>query len=108
MARGRSRAQLQHSNFGDRSVRSRADGIRTGTGGWVTSPLPFTEASVARAIKGVKRSGHFVVGVKPDGTLIVAEKPIDVTSLVAEIAQRSPDRTDWGARLGGKRETARS
>ena len=74
----------------------------------MTSPLPFTEASVARAIKGVKRSGHFVVGVKPDGTLIVAEKPIDVTSLVAEIAQPFPDRTDWGARLGGKRETARS
>lgn len=56
----------------------------------MTSPLPFTEASVARAIKGVKRSGHFVVGVKPDGTLIVAEKPIDITSLAPSDAQPSP------------------
>ena len=43
----------------------------------MTRALPFTEASVARAIKGVARAGRFVVGVKPDGTLIVAEKPID-------------------------------
>jgi hypothetical protein len=74
----------------------------------MTRALPFTEASLARSIKGVVKAGYSVVGVKPDGTLIVAEKPIDVTSLVAEIAQPFPDRTDWGARLGGKRETARS
>ena len=55
----------------------------------MTRTLPFTEASVARAIKGVKRSGHFVVGVKPDGTLIVAEKPIDITSLSVPDTQPS-------------------
>jgi hypothetical protein len=56
----------------------------------MTRALPFTEASVARAIKGVGRAGLFVVGVRPDGTLIVADKPIDVTSLVPAEAQTSP------------------
>lgn len=49
----------------------------------MTKPLPFTVASLARAIKGVERAGRFVVGVRPDGTLIVADKPIDVSSLTA-------------------------
>lgn len=55
----------------------------------MTRALPFTEASVARAIKGVGRAGLFVVGVKPDGTLIVAEKPIDITSLTLADTQPS-------------------
>ena len=52
--------------------------------------LPFTEASLARRIKGVQRAGLYVVGVKPDGTLIVAEKPVDVASLVPEVEEPSP------------------
>jgi len=56
----------------------------------MTRALPFTEVSVARAIKGVERAGRFVVGVRPDGTLIVAEKPLDVTSLLPLDTQPSP------------------
>jgi hypothetical protein len=41
----------------------------------VTKALPFTEASLARAIKGVERAGRYVIGVRPDGTLIVGDKP---------------------------------
>jgi len=52
--------------------------------------LPFTEASLARRIKGVQRAGLYVVGVRPDSTLIVSDKPIDATSPVREIAQPSP------------------
>jgi len=52
--------------------------------------LPFTEASLARAIRGVERAGRFVVGVMPNGMLIVADKPIDAASLVPEIAQPFP------------------
>jgi hypothetical protein len=48
----------------------------------VTRALPFTEASLARAIKGVERAGRFVIGVKPDGTLIVGDKPIDSASMI--------------------------
>jgi hypothetical protein len=56
----------------------------------MTTRLPFTQAGLARAIKGVEAAGRFVVGVKPDGTLIVADKPIDATSLVPEVEQPSP------------------
>ena len=44
--------------------------------------LPFTAASLARAIKGVEMAGRFVVGVRPDGTVIVGDKPIDSASLI--------------------------
>ena len=56
----------------------------------MTRALPFTEASLARAIRGVERAGRFVVGVKPDGTLIVADKPVDTASLVPKDEQPSP------------------
>ena len=44
--------------------------------------LPFTAASLARAIRGVELAGRFVVGVRSDGMLIVGDKPFDVASLV--------------------------
>jgi hypothetical protein len=56
----------------------------------MTKPLPFTEASLARAIRGVERAGRFVVGVKGDGTLLVGARPLDTASLVPEIAQDVP------------------
>jgi hypothetical protein len=56
----------------------------------MTRPLPFTEASIARAIRGVERAGHFVVGVKPDGTLIVGDKPVDTASLIPADAHNVP------------------
>jgi hypothetical protein len=56
----------------------------------MSKALPFTEASLARAIKGVQRAGLFVVGVKPDGTLIVGGKPFDTSSLVPTELEQSP------------------
>jgi hypothetical protein len=56
----------------------------------MTKALPFTEASLARRIKGVQRAGLYVVGVKPDSTLIVSDKPVDTASPVPEIEQPSP------------------
>lgn len=56
----------------------------------MTKALSFTEASLARAIKGVERAGRFVIGVKADGTLIVGDKPINSASLVPPDAQPSP------------------
>jgi hypothetical protein len=53
----------------------------------MTKPLPFTEASLARAIRGVERAGRFVVGVKGDGTLLVSDRPLPIVSLVPEIEQ---------------------
>jgi hypothetical protein len=56
----------------------------------MTKALPFTAAGLARAIKGVKQAGQFVLGVRPDGTLIVGDKPIDTASLVPPIEQDTP------------------
>ena len=56
----------------------------------MTRALPFTEASLARAIKGVEKAGRFVVGVKADGTVIVGDKPVDATSLLTLDTQPSP------------------
>lgn len=65
----------------------------------MTRAIPFTAASLARAIKGVEQAGRHVVGVKPDGTLIVADKPVNPTSLVPEIEEPSPRR--FGEKLNG-------
>jgi hypothetical protein len=57
----------------------------------VTQPLPFTEASIARLIKGVEKAGRFVVGYRTaDGVLLIADKPLDVASLAPLNAQPSP------------------
>jgi hypothetical protein len=56
----------------------------------MTKALPFTEASLARAIKAVERAGRFVIGVRTDGTLIVGDKPIDSASMIPAQAQDAP------------------
>jgi hypothetical protein len=56
----------------------------------MTRALPFTAASLARAIKGVELAGRFVLGVRPDGTVIVGDKPIDSTSIAPANEQPSP------------------
>jgi hypothetical protein len=38
-------------------------------------------AGIARAIKGVQAAGKHVIGVRPDGTLVVGDNPVDATSL---------------------------
>ena len=73
----------------------------------MSKALPFTEASLARAIKGVQRAGLFVVGVKPDGTLIVGDKPVDITSLIPTESEHSPPSgRRFGDKLGGKNDPA--
>jgi hypothetical protein len=56
----------------------------------MTRALPFTEASLARSIKGVERAGRFVIGVRADGTLIVGDKPIDSASMIPPQVQNDP------------------
>lgn len=65
----------------------------------MSKSVPFTVASLARAIKGVERAGSFVVGMKPDGTLLIAQKPLDVATLVpAEPTAEPPSKWE---RLAG-------
>lgn len=70
----------------------------------MTRALPFTEISLARAIKGVERAGRFVIGVRADGTLIVGDKPVETASLVPQVAQDVPMRR-FGEKLGGQSAT---
>jgi hypothetical protein len=68
--------------------------------------IPFTIASLARAIKGVEQAGRFVIGVKPDGTLIVGDKPVETTSLVPDEPQPSPPVRRLGERINGGQSAA--
>lgn len=72
----------------------------------MTRTIPFTAASLARAIKGVEQAGRFVIGVKPDGTLIVGDKPVDSASLVPTDTQPSPRK--FGEKLGGQGAAGRA
>jgi hypothetical protein len=56
----------------------------------MTKALPFTAASLARAIKGVEAAGRFVVGVRADGTLIIGDRPLETASFVPPNAQNEP------------------
>lgn len=56
----------------------------------MTRRLPFTVISLARAIKGVERSGSFVIGVMADGTLIVGDTAVKTASMIPLQGQNAP------------------
>jgi hypothetical protein len=37
----------------------------------MTRPLPFTQASLKRAIEAARKAGLRVMGIRPDGTILV-------------------------------------
>lgn len=62
----------------------------------MTKALSFTEQSLARAIRGVVRAGHHVIGVRTaDGVLLVAEQPLDPGSLVPQTGENAPATSGW-------------
>lgn len=65
----------------------------------MTKALPYTEASIARRMRGAVKAGFYPVGIKPDGTVIVAEKPIDVTSLIPQDRQNA-ETSKWEDKQG--------
>ena len=68
----------------------------------MTKALPFTKASLRRAIEAVESAGKFVVAVRPDGTLIVGDKPVEAASLVPTDAQSSElPRRRIGEKING-------
>ncbi|WP_338821603.1 hypothetical protein [Bradyrhizobium septentrionale] len=66
----------------------------------MSKPLPFTEASLARAIKAVKRAGLHVIGVRPDGTVITSDHPIEVTSLIPQDGHNESVPSKWEDQRG--------
>lgn len=66
----------------------------------MTSALPFTAASLASRIKGVRKAGLYVIGVTSNGTLITAEKPVDPSSLIPVGEQNAGEASKWEDKLG--------
>jgi hypothetical protein len=48
----------------------------------MTKKMPFTEASIARRIRGVKKAGWHPIGVTSDGTVLIGDKPLETSSLI--------------------------
>jgi hypothetical protein len=63
----------------------------------MTRALPFTEASIARAIRGAEKAGKHVAGIRPDGTLLLADSPVTLAP-VGMVTQDgpAPDNDVWG------------
>ena len=60
----------------------------------MTKALPFTQASMRRAILAVESAGKRVVGVRPDGTLLVDNG--DAGSIAANLLGRAAtERSKW-------------
>jgi len=59
----------------------------------MTKAIPFTKASMRRAILAVESAGKFVIGVRPDGTLIVGDAPIDLSAFSP--ANDNVGRSKW-------------
>ncbi|WP_128948986.1 MarR family winged helix-turn-helix transcriptional regulator [Bradyrhizobium guangzhouense] len=49
----------------------------------MSKKLPFTEHSIRRLIRGIESAGKFVIGARFDGTLIIGDKPLDISTFAA-------------------------
>jgi hypothetical protein len=69
----------------------------------MTKPLPFTEASIRRAINGVMKAGLRVtaIEVRPDGTVVVRNgvevaPALSQNGLVSETELPPQNSEEWG------------
>lgn len=63
----------------------------------MTSRLPFTQASVKRAIAAAQKAGLQIIGIRPDGTVMVndGEKiEIDVSTAL-RVPPTAPAPSKW-------------
>lgn len=56
----------------------------------MTKPLPFTAAGLARAIRGAELAGKCVIGIRPDGALILGDKPVATDAFAPPTRQNEP------------------
>lgn len=59
--------------------------------------IPFTQAKVTRAIAAAKKAGLRVVGIRPDGTVLVQEGDAPIVPGAVE-RQDAPAGTSWDDR----------
>ena len=63
----------------------------------MTRAVPFTQAKVRRAIAAAKGAGLRVVGIRPDGTVLVQEGDAPIVP-AEERRQDAPAGTSWDDR----------
>lgn len=56
--------------------------------------IPFTQAKVKRAISAAQAAGLRVVGIKPDGTVLVEGGDAPIVP-AADTEQTEPAKTSW-------------
>jgi hypothetical protein len=59
----------------------------------VTARLPFTQASLERAITAARKAGLRVTGIRPDGTLVVQDG--DAPVALPEPREHSSAASRW-------------
>lgn len=57
----------------------------------MTDKLPFTQQSLRRAIEAARKAGLHVLAIRPDGTVIVGEHPVDSSKLAPLNAAEAED-----------------
>ncbi len=57
----------------------------------MTRPLPFTQASLRRAIAAARKEGLRVRGIRPDGTLIVDDGDNNAIDVAAALIDDEAD-----------------
>jgi hypothetical protein len=63
----------------------------------MTARTPFTQAGLARAIAAVKKSGLYVVAIRPDGTLVVGSGEPPSPERLLAITQPDDDWSNFKA-----------
>lgn len=63
----------------------------------MTRPLPFTQASIQRAIAAARKAGMRVTGIRMDGTVVLedGDKVVAAVSDSAQVLQIEPPSSKW-------------
>jgi hypothetical protein len=63
----------------------------------MTRPLPFTEASIRRAVNGARKAGLRVISIRPDGMVMVQDGDDEPPLLVAKSQEHQivPPSSKW-------------
>ena len=55
----------------------------------MTKPIPFTQAQIRQAIAAAKKAGLQVVGIRPDGTIIVCDGKLQTEEVLRAVFRDS-------------------
>jgi hypothetical protein len=63
----------------------------------MTAKAPATEMTIRRAIAAARKAGLYVLAIRPDGTVVVGERPINSADVVpaAPRSAEEAERAIW-------------